>query len=129
LACGRAGWAPRRIGDHDVFWWLLEAGDLDDRADALEGPAARLAANLQASGHGGGHDLHYRTLQSMGVTLLGHFVGVEGPDALFAGDLHESVSFGDQRNAKLMGGFRRLAAARGLPRPDVRDPEPFQSPS
>src|SRR6476660_2622939 len=26
LACGRAGWAPRRIGDHDVFWWLLETG-------------------------------------------------------------------------------------------------------
>ena len=27
LACGRAGWAPRRITDHDTVWWLREAGD------------------------------------------------------------------------------------------------------
>ena len=128
LACGRAGWAPRRIGDHDVFWWLLEAGDLDDRVDSLEGPAARLAANVQASGHHGGHDLHYRTLQRMGVTLLGHFLGAEGRHALFAPDLHETVFWGDQRNAKLMGGFRKLAAERGLPWPEeIREPEPFEA--
>ena len=78
LACGRAGWAPRRLGDHDVFWWVLETGDLDDSLSSLPSPAARLAANLQATGHGGGHDLHYRTLQNMGVTLLGHFLGAEG---------------------------------------------------
>src|ERR671934_3081974 len=63
LACGRASWAPRRLGDHDLFWWLRETGDLDDSVESLEGPAARLAANLQATGHGGVHDLHYRTLR------------------------------------------------------------------
>ncbi|HSH33222.1 MAG TPA: NAD(P)-binding domain-containing protein, partial [Actinomycetota bacterium] len=26
LSCGRAPWVPRRIGDHDVFWWALETG-------------------------------------------------------------------------------------------------------
>jgi putative flavoprotein involved in K+ transport len=127
LACGRAGWAPRRIGDHDVFWWLLEAGDLDDRVDELDDPAARLAANLQATGHGGGHDLHFRTLRAMGVTLLGHFLGADGHEARFAADLHETVAWGDQRNAKLMGGFLKLAEERGLPRPEIPDPEPFDA--
>jgi putative flavoprotein involved in K+ transport len=127
LACGRAGWLPRRIGDHDVFWWLHEAGDLDDGLDALPNPAARLAANVQASGHGGGHDLHYRTLRRMGVTLLGHLLGVEGGHARFAPDLGESVAWGDQRHAKVMGGFRKFAAERGLPWPGIPEPEPFEA--
>ena len=79
LACGRAGWAPRRIGGTTSSGGSDAAGDLDDRVDALPDPAARLGANLPGVGHGGGHDLHYRTLQRMGVTLLGHFLGVGGP--------------------------------------------------
>jgi putative flavoprotein involved in K+ transport len=126
LACGRAGWGPRRMGGHDLFWWLHAAGDLDDRVDALPNPAARLGANLQASGKGGGHDLHYRTLQRMGVTLLGHFLGVEGRQGRFAADLAETVAFADQRNAKLMEGFRKAAARLRLPDPEIPDPEPIE---
>lgn len=127
LACGRAGWLPRRIGDHDLFWWLREAGDLDDRADSLPNPAARLAANLQATGHDGGHDLHYRTLQRMGVALLGHFLGADDVHARFAPDLAESMAWGDQRHTKVMDGFRKLAAERGLAWPDVPAPEPIEA--
>jgi putative flavoprotein involved in K+ transport len=125
LACGRAGWAPRRIGDRDVFWWLSETGQLDDPAGSLESPAARLDANLQATGHGGGHDLHYRTLRRRGVVLLGHFLGAKGRQARFAPDLGESVAWGDRRNAKLVERIRRLAAERGLPPPEIPEPEPF----
>lgn len=32
LACGRAPWAPRRFGGHDLVWWLLETGFLDARS-------------------------------------------------------------------------------------------------
>ncbi len=39
LACGRAGWAPRRIGDHDLFWWLRETGELDEPLSSLPSPA------------------------------------------------------------------------------------------
>jgi putative flavoprotein involved in K+ transport len=126
LACGRAGWGPRRMGGYDLFWWLHAAGDLDDRVEALPNPAARLTANLQASGQGGGHDLHYRTLQRMGVTLLGHFLGGEGRQARFAADLAEIVAFADQRNAKLMDGFRKAAIRLGLPDPEIPDPEPIE---
>jgi putative flavoprotein involved in K+ transport len=125
LACGRAPWAPRRVGDHDMFWWLVETGFLDARLSSLPDPTARLAANLLTTGHGGGHDLHLRTLQRMGVTLLGHFLGAEGRHGRFATDLRESVAWGDQRNAELMELVRKLATERDLPRPQIPEPEPF----
>ena len=125
LACGRAGWLTRRIGDHDVVWWLSEAGDLDDRTDSLPNPAARLGANVQASGHGGGHDLHYRTLRAMGVTLVGRLLGAADGHARFAPDLGESVAWGDQRRAKVMEGFGKHAAERGERWPEPPEPEPF----
>jgi putative flavoprotein involved in K+ transport len=125
LACGRAGWGPRRLGDRDLFWWLSETGQLDDPLSSLEEPAARLDANLQATGHGGGHDLHYRTLRRRGVVLLGHFLGADGREARFAADLGESVAWGDKRRAKLMDRIRKHAAEHGLPQPEIPDPEPF----
>jgi cation diffusion facilitator CzcD-associated flavoprotein CzcO len=127
LACGRAPWFPRRLGDRDLAWWGLETGFLDAPVSSLPSPAARLAANVQASGAGGGHDLHYRTLRKMGVTLLGHFVGADGRRARFAPDLGESVAWGDERNAQLMDLVRKLVAERGLPRPEIPEPEPFNA--
>jgi putative flavoprotein involved in K+ transport len=127
LSCGRAGWGPRRLGGRDLFWWLREVGDLDDLSSSLPSPDARLRANLQATGHGGGHDLHYRTLQASGVTLLGRFRGVEARHALFAPDLSESVVWGDQRHEQFMDRIRKLVAERGLPRVDTPGVEPFHS--
>jgi putative flavoprotein involved in K+ transport len=125
LACGRAGWAPRRIADRDLFWWLRETGDLDEPLGSLPSPAARLFANVQATGHGGGHDLHYRTLQRIGVILLGHFLGAEGHHARFALDLAASVAWGDKRNAKFISRVRELIAERGLAKIDLPEPGPF----
>ncbi|HWX96924.1 MAG TPA: NAD(P)/FAD-dependent oxidoreductase [Solirubrobacteraceae bacterium] len=127
MACGRAGWSLRRLGDRDFFWWAREVGDLDDLSSSLPSPAARLGANLQASGHGGGHDLHYRTLQHMGVTLLGHFLGTEGRHARFAPDLADSVAWGDERNAQFMERIGRLLAERGLPSIEIPKPAPLDA--
>jgi putative flavoprotein involved in K+ transport len=127
LACGRAGWAPRRFNDHDLAWWLYEAGSLDDRVEDLPEPSARLWGNVQASGHDGGHDLHYRTLHAMGVTLLGHFLGADGHDALFAPDLDASIAWGDQRHTKIVGDFRKHAVAAGLPWTDLDMPAPVDA--
>jgi putative flavoprotein involved in K+ transport len=125
LACGRAAWLPRRLGDRDLSWWANETGFLDAPLSSLPSPAARLAANVQATGVDGGHDLHYRTLRKMGVTLLGHFLGADGRRARFAPDLGASVAWGDERNAQLMDLVRKLVAERGLPRPEIAEPEPF----
>ena len=125
LACGRAPWFPRRLGDRDLTWWAHETGFLDAPVGSLPNPAARLAANVQATGARGGHDLHYRTLRQLGVVLLGHFLGADGHRARFAPDLGEIVAWGDERNGQLMDLVWKLVAERGLPVPDVPEPEPF----
>jgi len=125
LACGRAPWFPRRLGDRDLSSWVLETGFLDASLSSLPSPAARLAANVQATGAGGSHDLHYRTLRKLGVTLLGHFLGADARRARFAPDLGESVAWSDARNAQLNDLVRKLVAERGWEPPEIPEPEPF----
>ncbi len=127
LACGRAPWAPRRLGDRDIVWWIVETGFINQPVAALPSPAARLWANVLLTGQGGGHDLHLRTLQRMGVTLLGRFRGAEGKRARLAPDLAEGMAWGDARNADLMNLIRKTVAERGLPEPDIPEQEPFRA--
>jgi putative flavoprotein involved in K+ transport len=128
LACGRVPWMSRRIGEHDLVWWLLESGFLDHGVNDLPSPAARLAGNVLATGHGGGRrDLHLRTLQALGVHLLGHLEGASGHRARFADDLAASVAWGDERYTGLVKLFRELATERGLPDPGLPDAEPFRA--
>jgi len=123
LACGKAPWVPRRLGGRDIVWWLDQVGFFGQTVETLPTPAARLIANPMATGHGGGHDLHLRTLQAMGVTLTGHFLGMEGGLAHFAPDLQESCAWGDQRFRDLMGLIQRFAAEHGLDVPPIEEPE------
>ncbi|MFB3739901.1 MAG: NAD(P)-binding domain-containing protein [Candidatus Velamenicoccus archaeovorus] len=125
LSCGRALWVPRRVGGRDIVWWLMETGFFDQPASAVAMPAARLASNPLTTGHEGGYDLHLRTLRAAGVTLLGRFRGADGRRVRFAPDLGESVRWGDERFRELMGLVRRLAERRGLPMPEIAEPEPF----
>jgi len=127
LACGRAPWAPRRFDGRDVFAWLVESAYLDAPVADLPSPEARLVANVQATGHDGGHDLHFRTLQETGVTLLGHFRGVADHSALFDSDLHASLAFGDARYADLRELLRKSCERRGVPPPDMPEPPPFRA--
>ena len=125
LSSGRAPWGPRRMGGRDIVWWILNGGFLDAPRESLPSEEARLWANFQASGHDGGHDLHTRTLRAMGVTLVGHFVSVEGRRAVFAQDLRESVAWGDERFGQLMDLVRRVVAERGLEEPELPVPGPI----
>ena len=114
LSCGKAAWVPRRLGGRDIVWWLNEAGFFDQTVEALPTPEARLAANPLATGHGGGRDLNLRTLQAMGVTLAGHFLGMRDGKARFAPDLGESLAWGDQRYRELMGLIKGRAEELGI---------------
>jgi putative flavoprotein involved in K+ transport len=125
LACGKAAWVPRRLGGHDIVWWLAQVGFFDQTIGALPSPTARLAANPMATGHGGGHNLNLRTLQAMGVTLAGHFLGTEGGLAHFAPDLQESAAWGDQRFRELMSLIERFAAEHSLDLPPIAEPGTF----
>jgi cation diffusion facilitator CzcD-associated flavoprotein CzcO len=129
LACGRAPWAPRRIGDHDIVWWGAESGFLDLGLETLASPEARLDANILTTGHRGGHDLHLRTLQELGVTLMGRFVGASGSRASFAPDLAATVAWGDERYHRLMDMLRAFASSRSIELPDLAEPPPFDASS
>lgn len=123
LACGRAPWAPRRLGDKDVVTWLTGTPFFDQPLGALPSPAARLGANVQASGARGGHDLHYRVLQHLGVQLVGRLAGVSGGRVQFADDLAGSVAFGDARYNDIR---TLLVKTFGDNLPEMPDPTPFQ---
>ena len=125
LACGKAAWVPRRLGNRDIVWWLDKVGFFEQTLESLPSPAARLTPNPMATGHGGGHDLNLRTLQAMGVTLTGHFLGAENGLAHFAPDLSESAAWGDERFRELMGVCERFAAEQGLDLPPMNKLEAF----
>lgn len=125
LSCGKAPWLPRRFGGHDATWWADATGFLGQPVASLPDPDARLWANILGTGHGGGHDLHYRTLQRDGVTLVGHFEGVDGPVVRFAEDLAASVAWGDARYEQFGEMVRRVVAERGLKPVELPPPPPF----
>ena len=126
LSCGRAPWAPRRLDGTDIVSWLAKTTFFDQPLSALSSPADRLVANIQATGARGGHDLHYRTLQSLGVPLLGHLSGIDGNLAHFADDLGESVAFGDARWADTRRLLTEQLPAQGLDVPHLPMPAPFR---
>ena len=114
LACGKAPWLPRRVADRDVIWWIIQSGFMDMPQSALENPMERLGANPQLTGRDGGRDLHFRTLASDGITLVGHFAGADHGRAHFASDLADSISFGDEVHGRLAGLIRAAARESGV---------------
>lgn len=126
LACGRAPWTPRKFEGRDFVWWSRVSGWLDRGHDSLPSPAARLGANVQATGNRGGHDLHYRTLHEQGVRLLGHFVGADGSKVFFADDLAASVDFGDERLRAMLESFEIYCQSNGRPAPAFEWPVPLR---
>ena len=127
LVCGRAPWCPRRLEGRDIVDWILETPFLEMSIADLPAPSARLGANLQATGVGGGHDLHYRILADVGVVLTGRLVGVDGDTGYLADDLAASVAFGDARYSDVRALITKARRAHGLPVPEMPDPVPFLS--
>ena len=99
----------------------------DETLADLPSPSARLIGNIQATGHGSSHDLHYRVHQEIGVTLVGRFLGAENGRAHFAPDLAASVAFGDARYDETRKKIATLCAARGIDVPEMPDPAPFDA--
>ena len=117
LSCGRAPWAPRRMGGRDLVWWIIETGWWQRKLTDLPSPAGRLLSNPLATGHGGGHDLHLRTLHELGVELLGRYSGAEGSKVHFGDDLVELITAGDTLSGVFKKRVDALAEQRGMPPP------------
>ncbi len=63
----------------------------------------------------------------MGVQLLGRLTSVEGHRACFAGDLADSVAFGDARYADVRKLLTEQLAARGIAAPELPHPRLFHA--
>lgn len=128
LSCGRAPWAPRTMGGHDLVWWIVESGWWQRTLAQLPSPAARFLSNPLATGHGGGHDLHYRTLQAMGVELLGRYAGAKDELLHFDDDLANSMQTGDDLARVFMKWVGAMCEKRGLDVPwEVPEPANLRS--
>ncbi len=117
LACGRCPWAPRRFGGHDVVWWVINSGFWNRTPADLPSPAARLLGNVQASGHKGGHDLHFRVLHEIGVELVGRYAGAEDGKVHFADDLNATLDTSDNLARVFKKSIDALCAREGWPIP------------
>ncbi|MFI5042705.1 MAG: hypothetical protein ACHQNA_12810, partial [Acidimicrobiales bacterium] len=102
-----------------------DSGFLDQPVGELPDPSERLLGNLLTSGHGGGHDLHLRTLQGMGVQLVGHLEDASDQRVRFAKDLGPIVAWGDERRARFMDLVVATAQAQNIEIPDIPEPGPF----
>jgi putative flavoprotein involved in K+ transport len=127
LSCGRSAWMPRRLEGRDIVWWAIESGFWDRTPDQLPSPIARLLSNPQLTGHGGGHDLNYRTVHAMGVELVGRFSGADGSKICFADDLAASVDFGDARWADFRKMIDDCCVRGGMPIPEYEIPAPLRT--
>jgi len=117
LSCGRAPWAPRRMGGHDLVWWVVETGWWQRKLSDLPSPAGRLISNPLATGHGGGRDMHLRTLHAMGIELVGRYTGAEEGRVHFEDDLARSVDAGDNLSLAFKKRVDALCEHRGLESP------------
>ncbi len=129
VATGRVFSGPRRIGDHDLFWWIVETGFAEQPVEALDSPLARLFANPIATGRDGGHDLSLFTLREAGVEILGRFVGADGSAAAFADDVPASLASGEEFLMKFRGMIERTANEKGIPQPDLPPPAVWTTPT
>ena len=117
LSCGRSPWAPRRLADRDLIWWMVESGWWGRPPSALPSPAARLFSNPLTTGHGGGRDLHLRTLHAIGVELVGRFQGASDGEVEFADDVTENIATGDAMSLPLKKVIDAAAYRMGMTSP------------
>jgi putative flavoprotein involved in K+ transport len=91
LSVGRHKRMPRRYRGRDLIWWLAAMG-IDQTPIEARGPDATLPL---ITGAYGGHTIDFREFVSQGVTLLGRLQSVRDGVLHFAGNLGESLAYGD----------------------------------
>ncbi|MBE7416512.1 MAG: NAD(P)-binding domain-containing protein [Ideonella sp.] len=115
LACGEHVRLPRLYRGRDVQWWLLAAGVLDQRIEAIDDPQrARRLPSPQLIGSDTRDTLDLNALQRQGVEVCGRLAAVRDERALFSGSLHNVCALADLKMNRLLDGFDAWALERGL---------------
>ncbi len=128
LACGRAPWVPRRIGDHDVIWWAVETGFYDAPVSSLPHPGAAARRQRAVDGHAAAGTTCTTARCSRWASPCSGTSS--GPTA--AAPASRPISARASRGAisstrMLMNAVRATAAARDMPAPPIAEPLPFSA--
>ena len=117
LSTGFAPRVPRRYRGRDIVTWLVDTGFFDQAVDKLPSPKARFAANPQATGRDGGHDLNLHQFVRDGVALFGHVADARDGKVIFKPDLKESLVKTDKAEKDIITMIDKYIEANGINAP------------
>lgn len=95
LSTSSAGRIPRRYRGLDGFDWLARIGFFDRTPAMLSSPKDRFFGSPHLSGKGGGHEINLHKFSREGIVLLGHTLGFEDGQLIFAPDMKENLAKAD----------------------------------
>jgi putative flavoprotein involved in K+ transport len=98
LAVGGHGRMVRRYRGRDIWWWLRELGDLEQRRE----PDAPRPRSLTVTGANGGEQLDLGVLHALGVELTGRLLSFDAGAARFADDLGGNVADAERRLTRVL---------------------------
>ena len=123
LCTGSAPRVPRRYRGRDIVSWLVETGFFDQTVDKLLSPKARFAANPQATGRDGGHNLNLHQFAHDGVTLLGHIADAGDGMVMFKPDLKENLTRSGRAEKDIIAMIDKYIEVNGINAPQETLPE------
>jgi putative flavoprotein involved in K+ transport len=103
IAVGEHIRLPRSYRGHDIYWWLDQIGQLDERYDEVDDlDRARRHASVQLVGNDHGRDLDLNALGGAGVQIVGRFMAIRGATGQFSGALANLVTNADLKQSRLL---------------------------
>ncbi len=105
---------PRCYNARDVYWWLHEAGVLQETWEQVDDlQRARRLPSPQLIGRAN-QTLDLNALQAQGIKLTGRLAGIHGTTAQFAGSLANACKSADLKARRLLQRFDETARQRGM---------------
>jgi len=115
LSVGDHTRVPRRYRGRDIFAWMEAAGILDEPVvESGNVEYARRQPSLQLVGRPDNRDIHLGILRDQGIRLLGRFVGINGSNVEFNGDLDQTTAAAHKRMLRCLDRIDAHIVDRGL---------------
>ena len=134
LAVGCHTRMPRRYRGADIWWWFDRFGIVDDPVDGRDRARICSEPSAQLSGANGGETIGLASLASLGVTMSGRLVAVDGPRVYFGDNLEDTCRRGRCASCRSARPDRsrdrrrrRARAPTGAVRADTGDRRPVAS--
>ena len=105
---------PRRYRGKDSVFWAVTLGSVDQTADQLPDPGAKICGQPESTGKNGGHTLNLHHFARNGVVLLGRLIDVHGDSIVLAPDLRENLAFADKGSDDFKNNVDTFVRERGM---------------